>query len=82
MKIDMSLFFSIVAFILGVGMWLGLVYVFNYALVQENAILYDYITADFMPLYQLFNLMWSALVVIGIIGVFLKVLPKNERLYG
>jgi len=82
MKIDMSLFFSIVAFILGVGMWLGLVYIFNYALVQENAILYDYITADFMPLYQLFNLMWSALVVLGIIGVFLKVLPKNERLYG
>ena len=74
----LNLFFSIILFILGTGLWLSLVYIFNYALVQENALLYSYITADYLPLYTIFNFMWSAIAVVGIIGVFLRLLPKDS----
>jgi len=77
----MKLMLSIVAFILGLGMWLGLVYVFNYALVAENAVLYDLIPTDYLGVYRLFNMLWSAIPFIGGLAILIRSL-QSEGVFG
>lgn len=77
----MKLFTAIIAFILGFGMWLGLIYIFNYALVAEDGLMYTLIPATFMPTYRLLNMIWTAMPFIGGLVLLIKSINK-ERLFG
>ena len=77
----MKMFTAILAFLGSVGLWLGLIYIFNYALVQEDAVLRSMLPASFVPLYQFFNLMWSSLVFVGILAILYQTINKEDT-YG
>lgn len=77
----MKLINAIIAFIIGLGLWLGLVYIFNYALISENTYLYDLIPSDYMDVYKLFNIMWSAIPFIGGLAILIRTLNK-EGIFG
>ena len=79
---NLKLFASIITFIVGTAGWLGLVYVLNYALVEQDSIMYSMIPTSYLPLYQLFNYLWTGILFAGIIGLFIKSLPADERLFG
>lgn len=77
----MRLMLAIIAFIIGLGLWLGLVFIFNYALIQEDAYLYDLIPTDYLTVYQLFNVLWGAIPFIGGLAILIRTLNK-EGLFG
>jgi len=77
----MKMFTAIMAFIGGTALWLGMIYIFNYALVQEDTFLAAYLPASFLPLYQFFNLLWTSLVFVGVIAILYRTMNK-EDVYG
>ena len=74
----MKLFTAIIMFILMLGMYLSLIYMLNYALLQSDTQLLAYLPATFTPVYQLFNMLWTSLIFIG--GIY--ILIKNVELGG
>lgn len=74
----MKLFTAIILFILMLGMYLSLLFILNYALLQSDNQLMDYLPASFTPVYQLFNMLWTSLFLIG--GIY--VLIRNVDLEG
>jgi len=76
----MKLFTAILSFIMLVGIYLGLIYVFNYVLVQEDALLYDMISSDFLPVYRLLNMLWTAIPFLVIFASLINNISEEERL--
>lgn len=68
----MKLFTAIMMFILMLGMYLSLIYLLNYALLQSDAQLIGYLPASFTQVYQLFNLLWTSSIFIGGIYILIK----------
>jgi len=77
----MKMFTAIMAFLGGTVLWLGLIYIFNYTLVQEDTFLRALLPDSFVPLYQFFNLLWTSLVFVGILAILYRTINK-EGLYG
>lgn len=77
----MKLFTAVILFIMGLGMMLGIIYVMNYALVQENALLYDLIPEDYLSVYRILNMIWSAMPFLVTLALLIRTINR-EGTYG
>lgn len=66
---NLKLFIGIMLFIMLTGMFLALVYILNYALLQTENSLVAYLPASYIPVYQLANLIWTGMLFIGLIRI-------------
>lgn len=74
----MKLFTAVMLFLLMFGGFLSLIYILNYALIESDNVLYSYLPAEYLIVYQLFNYVWTSMVFLVGLYILVRLMQRGE----
>jgi hypothetical protein len=74
----MKLFTAVILFLLMFGGFLSLIYILNYALIESDNVLYSYLPAEYLVVYQLFNYVWTSMVFLVGLYILVRLMQRGE----